>query len=147
MRVSIYLAGKMTGLSEKEMRGWRIKASSVLEGHGFDILDPTSVDLGKEPSPGDIVSSNKFMINRSDLLLAELDFEEVSIGTVGEIVYAVEKGKPIVAWGGAERIVTNPWILANTTRIFDGLNEALEYVIRSYSLYKETEIVGKRLWV
>lgn len=128
----VYLAGKMAGLSYEEMTKWRELATRILKANKINALNPVSVPLSDEPSTQEIVTSNKFQIGQADVLLVELDYEEPSLGTIGEIVYAYTLGKPIIAWGRAYNIIQNPWILAHLTIHFTRLDDAVIYIIHNY---------------
>ncbi len=131
MSTTVYLAGKMTGLTLEEMQVWRICAKTRLRGSSFKSLDPADTDLGDKPSGIEIVASNKFQINHSDIVLAELDFPAISRGTYSEIVYAGTIGKPVITWG-TNPVHDDPWIKANTVRHFKRLDEAINYIINNY---------------
>ncbi len=78
---------------------------------------------------------NKYYIDKSDLILAEMDFREPSIGTIGEIICAYTKGKPVITWGLAE-YNKRPWIKAHVTKHFKTLNDAIDYIIATYGVVK-----------
>lgn len=131
---TVYLAGKMAGLTFQQMREWRDQARKLLTIAGFKVLDPTDTELGACPSASAIVHSNKYMVNHSDLVLAELDYKKVSLGTVGEIVYAGSKGIPVLVWGGASSIIEHPWVEAHITERFPDLKQAINYIIINYGM-------------
>lgn len=131
---TVYLAGKMTGLTLLEMTEWRKVAKYYLKDAGFSILDPTAaLSMDNNPTSREIVDNNKYQINHSDLVLAELDHDNVSLGTVGEIIYARSVGKPVIVWGGAEQIKSHPWIQDHSTAMFTQLETAIYYIIKNYS--------------
>lgn len=131
---TVYLAGKMAGLSLDEMLGWRNEAARKLRDAGFAVLNPVDVFLAEkgDKSPREIVDSNKYQIRHSDIVLAELSHPELSIGTLGELVYAREMGKVVIAWGGAW-YTDHPWVREHVTAIYGALDEALECIINKYS--------------
>lgn len=122
----------MSGLNQKEMTKWRDIADEVLMENNFACLSPTNSPLAEKPSYREIVDNNKFQIRNSDLVLAEIDFKEPSIGTIGEIVYAHTIGKPVIIWGTNFDIIYNPWITGHATKHFDSLDEALYYIVINY---------------
>lgn len=137
---TVYLAGKMTGLSLDEMSRWRIKAAGELNGAGFNVLDPVKVfevEIKEDTHllAREIVDSNKFQIKNSDIILVELNHENISIGTIGEIVYARGLGKPVIVWGKATNIISHPWIREHITAIYYDLETAIDYIIEKYSRY------------
>ena len=135
MKTTVYLAGKMTGLSLEEMQAWRVKAKNFLQAKNITVIDPTITDFGHEPEPKEIVRGNKYMIDRSDVIFAELNHREVSIGTVGEIVYAATKNKPVIAWSCKDGYAENPWVEEHITAIFyNDFNGALNYLVANFAL-------------
>lgn len=133
---TVYLAGKMAGLTLEEMTAWRIKAREELGKNGFNVLDPTGLDFNDRNIilDSEVVHCNKFQIRHSDVLLVQLDHKDVSIGTVGEIVFASELGKPVVIWGSAPvEIIGHPWIMHHSTMRFLRLKDAVDYIIKNYS--------------
>lgn len=131
---TVYLAGKMIGLTMEEMAGWRIHAKTLL-GNDFQTLDPVETELTKGATSRAIVDINKFQIRHSDVLLVELNHEAVSIGTIGEIVFAREHGKPIIVWGTAENIINHPWVKDHITVCFSSLYMASQYIKDNYLKY------------
>lgn len=129
---TIYLAGKMTGLTRAQMSWWREYAVDLLMGH-FRIHDPASTKLSESLTNREIVDSNKFQIMHSNIVLVELDHEDVSIGALGEIVFARENGKPVIAWGKARRVIEHPWVQEHITIHFPRLESAVAYVIQNYA--------------
>jgi len=126
-KIVVYLAGKMAGLTRVEMCGWRKWAKKFLEHPWIEILDPTV--LPADASARKIVESNKGMICKSDVVLAEFNHLDPSLGTVGEIVYAQTIRKPVVAWGAAREIMKNPWVKEHITKRVETLEEAVKYIL------------------
>ena len=128
---TVYLAGKMTGLSLEEMSTWRLHAKALL-GDDFQILDPSEIEQAEKMTRRAIVDHNKFQIRHSDIVLAELNHESVSIGTLGEIVFARENGKLVITWGKAEKITGHPWVEEHATLHFPDLSSAARYIKDNY---------------
>ena len=129
---TVYLAGAMFGLTLEDMNGWRMSVARELLSCGFAVLNPVDTDFGPEPTGREITDSNEFQIRHSDVVLAEFNRETVSIGTVGEVVFAWMINKPVITWGGAV-YVEHPWIRERTTRHFASLGDAVDYIVRNYS--------------
>lgn len=128
----IYLAGKISGLTQKEANTWREEANFELAINDIKTHNPLDgFDVNGKYEPLEIVNRNKYYIDKSDLVLAEMDYKEPSIGTIGEIVYANMKGKPVITWGKAE-YNERPWIKAHVTKHYETLEEALDYIIAMY---------------
>jgi len=133
-RPTVYLAGKMSGLSKEEMSEWRERATGDLVEAGFRILNPVNTDFGTNVTDREIIDSNDFQISHSDIILAELDYEQISIGTICEIVEARRQGKPVIAWGTAYGIINHPHIRGRITRHCEDLENAVQYIIENYYL-------------
>jgi len=125
----------MTGLTKEEMMGWRIKAKEKFKAAGIEVIDPTKAIFDDDDERG-IVTHNKYCIDRADIVLAEFDWPDkpVSIGTIGEVIYASEKKKPIIAWGRDSKIIWHPWISESITIYFDDLINAIIYIADNYIL-------------
>jgi len=133
-RPTVYLSGKMAGLSKEEMNDWREKAAGDLVEAGFCILNPVNTDFGSNVTDREIIDSNDYQIGHSDIILAELDYEQISIGTICEIVEARRQGKPVITWGTAYNIINHPHIRGRITRHFEFLVNAVQYIIENYYL-------------
>jgi len=138
---TIYLAGAMTGLTLEEMQGWRREAARVLGGAGFKVMDPTYNGLDMTLTPEEIVTINKFMISKSDIILAEFNQEKPSIGTIGEVVWARQAFPlmPIFVWGKNQKLISYPWIFVHLTARFLELKNALESIVENYSFPKRVD--------
>ena len=141
MAGTVYLAGKMAGLSLEEMSEWRKVAKDILIPNGFAVLDP--VDVYKvehnKATSREIVDSNKYQIRHSDIVLAELNHDQLSIGTLGELVFAREMGKVVIAWGGAG-FVDHPWVQEHVTVLYGSLRDALKCICNKYSKVGRREV-------
>ena len=129
-RPTVYLSGKMAGLSKEEMNDWREKAAGDLVEAGFCILNPVNTDFGSNVTDREIIDSNDYQIGHSDIILAELDYEQISIGTICEIVEARRQGKPVITWGTAYNIINHPHIRGRITRHFEFLVNAVQLLYR-----------------
>ena len=132
---TIYLAGGMTGLTLEQMQGWRREAERVLGGHGFKIMNPADNGFDVTLTRGEIVTRNKFMISRSDIVLAGFNRDTPSIGTIGEVVWARARfpEMPIFSWGQNVYLVQKPWVFVQMTGYFVELEHALEHIVENYS--------------
>jgi nucleoside 2-deoxyribosyltransferase len=126
MATTVYLAGKMMGLTEEEMTSWRKEAEEYLTRHEIKVIDPVRAGMGlEEQTSRQIVAINKYLINRSDVVLAELNHKEVSIGTIGEIIFASSLGIPVFTWGSEIKVIYHPWVWEHITAAFETLEKAL----------------------
>lgn len=127
---TVYLAGKMAGLTEEEMMGWREEAEEYFFRHGIKAINPVraGMELGEQASR-QIVALDKYLIRRSDIVLAELNHKEVSIGTIGEIVFASGLGIPVFTWGSKIQIRCHVWVWEHTAATFETLEEAMKNIV------------------
>lgn len=121
--INVYLAGKITGLTMEEATRWRIKAKELLKDVAI-VKDPTAF---QPPTPKTIVVTNKLQILESHVVLAEFEHLDVSIGTVGEIVFATEHKIPVVVWGRLE-LIQNPWIQEHSIFQALSLEDAVDFI-------------------
>lgn len=122
----------MTGLTHEEMSAWREKAADALFKGGFRTLNPVAASLRPHPSNREIRDSNRYQIDNSDVILAELDHKQISVNTLAEIVYAGVKNKPVIIWGTNYALIDQPWISESMTTMFRTLDEAVDYIVRNY---------------
>ena len=145
----VYLAGMMSGLTIDEMKVWRRIATKKLSGYGFSVTDPVERldneqvnDLQSHAETGsklvssgnEIVDLNLYHISHCDIVLAELNQDGVSIGTIGGIIVASrELKKPVIAWGGNEYLINHPWVKKHITAHKLLLNDAIDYIRACYT--------------
>jgi hypothetical protein len=136
---TVYLAGGITGLTHAEAARWRLEARKLLHPE-FNVLDPVTAVFNGEPfneenpTAREIIDSNNFQIKNSDIILAEFEHQQPSIGTVGEIVKGhCLYGMPIITWGKSGRH-KHPWVKDHTTMHFYKLEDAVRYIKDNYQL-------------
>jgi len=132
MKPTVYMIGKMTGLSLEEMSKWRREATDMLTFSGFRVLSPVNTIL--DPNPREIQHSNMFQLKNSHVMLAELDHPEPSLSSVSEITAAGIFGKPVITWGSRVAYKNAFWVLEYTTRHFLLMEDAVQYIIENYYL-------------
>lgn len=121
--MKVYLCGAINGCTDEECTSWREEAKSILS----DTLDPMRRDYrGKEEDCyREIVEGDKIDIYNSDILL--VNYERPSVGTSMEILYAWERGKPIVLVTSKNTKIS-PWLRYHVTKIFNSFKEACKYI-------------------
>lgn len=137
--VTVYLAGPVQHVNDHGT-GWRDR---VVESYsdGFDLLDPldkyhvpvdnltltsVSTDADDEVSVGEIVTSDKAMIDDADAVLVRW-MKVPSCGTPMEVLYAYERDIPVVVCDLSEGRIS-PWMEHHATHLTDSLEEALSWV-------------------
>ncbi len=128
--MKVYLAGAIHHVSPSFAVKWRQEAATYLKAIGYGVMDPTEGKDLYHPAvntdlytPRQIVESDKDMIDRADILLVEMSRSDVPyVGTSMEILYAWERDKHIVVWGGTKSY----WVRYHANNVFLTLREALK---------------------
>lgn len=113
----IYLAGPIMGRSDADCKNWR---EYVKFRWGGPTLDPMARDYrGREQEPGiekEIVEGDKEDIDRCKGLLVY--FDQPSVGTSMEVLYAWQMGKPVVVVNTSGKPVS-PWLRYHAARVIE----------------------------
>ena len=135
----IYLAGKTGGLTQVEANGWRNNVKNILENYESKRFNNIRVI-----NPNDFFNYYKtlhkthkqikrfFMsqIDKSDLVIVNLNNSNSSVGTGQELEHARVKGIPIIGYG-TENIY--PWESEEDCDVvFNTEEECVEYVLDYY---------------
>ena len=135
-KFTVYIAGKMSGLSLEEMNSWRLKTERLLRissDNQIHTINPVGY-YNFEMNPNTYTESEvkKFdlhMVKRSDLTIVNLDFSD-SIGTAMEICMAHDVwDKPVIGFGKNK---SHPWMELCITKRCETLEEAVRYIIDYY---------------
>lgn len=126
---SVYLAGGILGLSDEEVGGWRRRAITLLAAAGLGALDPMVRDYrGRE----DDCAQEIVDLDKRDILEAAaviVNAVRPSWGTAMEVIFAWERGIPVVAWVPAGTVVS-PWLRYHSVAVVTTLEEAVAEVVR-----------------
>jgi nucleoside 2-deoxyribosyltransferase len=131
MSKTLYLCGPINGCTDAECKDWRDLVKSKL--WWGPTLDPMRRDYrGREDEcVREIVELDKIDIMRSDAIL--VNYPQPSTGTDMEIIYAWERGKPVVAVV-PEGARISPWLRYHTHKIVntfeEGVLAANEFAVR-----------------
>lgn len=138
----IYLAGGMGKFGKENFdkgNQWRITCKNTLkrfEGYNkVKVINPNDYfNFIEEPpaykSQREIMEFDLNKVRNADLII--VNFNDMhSLGTMSEIAIAYEKRIPIVGLD-IEHQTLHPWQIEMTNRIFDDINEMLEYVQHYY---------------
>jgi nucleoside 2-deoxyribosyltransferase len=127
--MKLYLCGPINGCTDEEANGWRDLVKSLWPG---ETIDPMRRDYrGREDQCADeIVEFDKIDIMRADALI--VSYDKPSVGTSMEVLFAFERGKPIVV------------VAQQGTRISPWLRYHSHHITSTYSMAINTlkEIVG-----
>lgn len=138
-KLTIYLAGKMSGLKFEEMNGWRIivkqqlrKVSMCTELNTLKIINPVdyfNFEEKRYKSELEVMKYDLARVRNSDLIIVNLAGLDTSIGTIIECYEAYSLNIPILAFGSNEDYEKlHPWIKCCITRYDDSYEECVEYV-------------------
>ena len=131
---TIYLAGKMSGLSIEEMAQWRndFKFKLKCNTDKFHIVSPTdyySFEVKKHKTEREVMDYDLWIVRNSSLIVVNLDYPN-SLGTAIELYEANKHcGIPVIGFGTIEN---HPWIEECVTVKFDTMDEVIEYIMEFY---------------
>lgn len=130
-----YLAGAIDTILPEHAQGWRKKAANVLNAYGIHAYDP-SVGFSLCRTNNEdwlskskvIIDVNNLVIQNSEYVLAEMEFDCQHTGTVLEIKMASEMGKVVVVWNSNK---FTPMYLHNiqNIHIFPTLSQCVNYIV------------------
>ena len=134
-KYQIYLAGKMSGLSFKEMNYWREQAKSKLlimaneTGYRLTVINP--VDFYKfknvrNQSQDEIIDYDLVYVERSDFLVVNSDGLCESKGAIMEIFDAWNHKIPVFVFGDYTH--EHPWIERCITRFEQDIDHVVQYL-------------------
>ena len=139
----VYIAGGIGSLTQDSVVSYFNSVKESLEMAGFEvrspirgkILDTRELQEGGEYcqryEPNEIVHRDLWDIKTSDFIIAMPS--EYSIGTFMEIALArVHFEKPVIIVSNDSRISQHYWIQAFASKIFNNLDDAIEYIITWY---------------
>ncbi len=143
MKRTVYIAGGIGNVPMEKIEDYFNGVQAYLEHFGFDtrspirakVLDNREVKNGEgycqKYEPNEIVHRDLWDIKSSDIVLAAPS--EHSIGTFMEIALArLHYDKPVIVVAKSDRIAKHYWIQAFATKIFDNLDDAVDYMVRWY---------------
>lgn len=126
----IYSAGAMTAYFRvgrfEEAEKWRIELKNKLKDLNIRIYDPTVNFFDNiEYNNKTIVHQNRYYLDKSDLVVVNLENILRSPGTLYEIYRADFLEIPVIAFGNE---ANQPHIENSITQRFDTLDEVVEYI-------------------
>ena len=134
-KVYVYLSGATKNVHD-HFQNWRLDAefkAKVYENIKFiNPLKYFNYNPAHQPKT-DKQCLNLFtwQVERSELLLVNLDHSEESIGTAMEVEHAYCHGIPVIAFGSQENTWYN-WVKERATVVFEDLDEACFYIKETY---------------
>jgi len=125
MNPKIYLAGPINGCTDSECNDWRTEIKRL---HA-NCLDPMARDYrGREQENCEgIVRGDKEDINACDVVIVW--YERPSVGTSMEVLYAWERGKPVIIIDRSGKPLS-PWLAYHSVAVCANADEAVTTALR-----------------
>lgn len=140
-RLKIYEAGKMSGLSYKEMNDWRESLKRLLNHYAtyysvnLTVVNPVDFYNFEEKAHKTEKEVFQFDMNHvksSDIIIVNLKGLNTSIGTVIELYEAYKRDIPVLALGTEEDYnALHPWIKEFISRV-DDTEDKLTFYIKEF---------------
>lgn len=123
---SIYLSGAISGISIEEMRGWRDEiiefVSNFSKWKCFNPCDHLLQFRSVIPDAKS-VGYDLDMLRHSRIMVVNMQFNPISVGTMIEIGVAYENKIPVVVVN-PDHISLHPWVEAIASHICDSIEDA-----------------------
>jgi nucleoside 2-deoxyribosyltransferase len=119
---TIYLCGPINGCTDEEANDWRSAVKATWPGR---CIDPMRRDYrGREADAyREIVELDKIDVAQSDVIL--VNYDEPSVGTSMEVLYAWQIGKPVIVVCRAEAVIS-PWLRYHSHVVAHSFADALK---------------------
>ena len=136
--IRIYLAGGMGKFGKdnfEESNKWRKYCEDILKRYDWnchlEVINPNSYFnfLDKPPrysSEREIMEFDINKVRNSDLIICNFN-DQKSLGTMAEIAIAYERRTPVIGLN-EDFDELHPWQIEMCTRIFNNINEMLDYI-------------------
>lgn len=139
-KLTIYLAGRMSGLSKKEYNAWRntlkkkLERSSKYCGSKIQVINPADYfdfDNVNEHTEKEVMQFDLNMVHNSDIVIANVNGISESIGTAIEVYEANRLNIPVIGYSNIHGIFDeiHPWIKeCLTTKLMFRADDVVQYV-------------------
>ena len=136
MKNKIYLAGAMSNADWNEQNAWRILIQKSLE--NFECINPCdyfNLHIKRHNTELEAMNFDLRFLKRCNLVIANLDIP--STGTAMEIATAYDNNIPIIGLCTdlEQMVYLHPWIKCCMDRIFNDVEELIEYVSSFYEVF------------
>ena len=136
--LTIYLAGKMDGLSDSEMKKWRNLLKSELEKYSdidnykTNVVYPCDYFYFNEQryqNEQEIMKFDLSLVKNSDIVIVNTNGLNSSIGSIIEVYEAWKNDIPVIAYdeNGDYRTI-HPWLKCCITRADSCVIDICEYI-------------------
>nr|DAW01372.1 MAG TPA: Nucleoside 2-deoxyribosyltransferase [Caudoviricetes sp.] len=138
-KLTIYLAGKMSGLNKEEYNGWRKSITEDLIayarscGSNVQVINPADYfdfDDMERHLEKEVMQFDLNMVRQSDVLIVNIDDASDSIGTAIEVYEANRLNVPVIAYTecGIVNDDIHPWIENCLSTVQMNRNELITYI-------------------
>lgn len=127
MKKTIYLAGKMEGLTNDEIMNWRKYAKDKLK----DLCNVKYAEpISEMKHFNEVWDRDYFLLDNSDIILVNFDYEKENpfLGTSMEIARAYYQRKPIIIFSSKDWVKNNFTLKYHATCIVNTLDEAIDFI-------------------
>lgn len=131
----VYLAGKMTGLPDKEIHEWRNDAKKCFNYLEVNTIDPSILfddeSLYGHESEREVMRYELRAVRKSAVVLVNMKNINTSVGTIMELATAFESNVPIIGFydGHFNPDKVHPWIMEVVERVFDKVADDEEVIL------------------
>lgn len=136
--LTIYLAGKMSGLSDSEMKQWRNLLKSELEKYSdmanykTNVVSPCdyfNFNEQRYQSEQEIMKFDLSLVKNSDIVIVNTNGLSSSIGSIIEVYEAWKNDIPVIAYDeNGDYKTIHPWLKCCITRADSCVIDICEYI-------------------
>lgn len=136
--LTIYLAGKMGGLSDSEMKKWRDLLKSELEKYSdmvnykINVVSPCdyfNFEEQRYQNEQEIMKFDLSLVRDSDIVIVNTNGLNSSIGSAIEVYEAWKSDIPVIAYDeNGDYKTTHPWLKCCITRADSCATDICEYI-------------------
>lgn len=117
-KLTIYLAGKMSGLSNEEMTEWRnlirdqLYKYADIAGKMIKVISPCdyyNFDNPRHQNEKEVMEYDLSLVRKSDIVIVNTFQLNTSVGSIMEVYEAHKLGIPVIAYGVSYDYL-HPWL-------------------------------------
>lgn len=141
-RLTVYLAGAMSGLTYKEMNQWRknvkkeFKIANGYYGTDVKIINPVdyyNYEEIKHQTEMEVMAFDLYKVRHSNILVINTKGLNSSIGTAIEIYEAYKRNIPVIALDENNIYEElHPWLQCCISRHENTIHDLTEYIMNFY---------------
>ena len=138
--ILIYECGSMTSFYEinryEDAIKWREYVKDYFKESNIKVFDPTFNSLNHFKHPREyydgIIKQNHIYLNKSHILLVNLDMFEDSIGSIWEMSTMYNEHKPIICFNECKKWEQRPHLKSMVSVKLDTVEDACDYILSMY---------------